>query len=262
MNELKIYNELKQNLSAIAFLKDVSNQIKIKEIKDDNLFSENLKNVMVKIILFSGIKEKVDDLYKADIKNMMLNHYKHFSLNEITYAFELERYGKLGDKTQHFQLFNADYVSTVLKKYETWKAVTRKQNNINTLKIENSNEMTPEEIEFSMIEGCDRIFREYKLNHRIEGVYVHIYDHLFKKGLLPRDKFYKDMIFAKAQVIAISEVKANARENNEPKKTMERAIKEIEDKVNLTPIAIAKKLALEDYFQKLIKNNENLNDKI
>jgi len=262
MSNIKIYEENKQTLSEISFVRNINNQIRISESKHNYDFSETLGSILVKVLNHLGIKQALHQVEKNDIKELILLRFKHLTLDEIDYAFKLERFGVFETKTEHFQLFNSEYVSTVLKKYETWKAVTRKQNNINTLKIENSNEMTAEEIEFSMIEGCDRIFREYKLNHRIEGVYVHIYDHLFKKGLLPRDKFYKDMIFAKAQVIAISEVKANARENNEPKKTMERSIKEIEDKVNLTPIAIAKKLALEDYFQKLIKNNENLNDKI
>jgi len=217
------------------------------------------KKIIENLLNKLGVGNKSNEQHHiAAIK--FISENKEYAPEEFDKAFNLAIEGILG--VDIFQQVNCVVIGKVMVAYRNYRTENLKSYKHQQQLLKLDIPMTPEEIEFSMIEGCDRIFREYKLNHKIEGVYVHIYDHLFKKGLLPRDKFYKDAIFAKAQVIAISEVKANARENNEPKKTMERAIKEIEDKINLTPIAIAKRLALEDYFQKLVLNNENLNDKI
>ena len=262
MSNIKIYEENKQTLSEISFVRNINNQIRISESKHNYDFSETLGSILVKVLNHLGIKQALHQVEKNDIKELILLRFKHLTLDEIDYAFKLERFGVFETKTEHFQLFNSEYVSTVLKKYENWKALIRKQHNISTLKLAETNDMTEQEKQFQIIEGCDRLFREYKFNKTISGVYVHIYDHLFKKGLLPTDKLYKDLIYAKAQVLAISEAKEIARENGETKKTVDRVIKEIEDKVNLTPVSIAKRLVLEEYFDELIKNNENLINKL
>ena len=100
-----------------SFFDIVYNSEKIKDLKDDQYFSGHLGIILLKICALSGIKSVIDDFTKKDIINMIFTRFKHFSTADIWKAFELERYGAYESKTDHFQLFDTNYISEVLKKY-------------------------------------------------------------------------------------------------------------------------------------------------
>jgi hypothetical protein len=86
--------------------------------------------LMTRICVLSGIKEEIDNLNAQDISKMILSRYKTLSVFEINKAFELERYSAYDRKTDHFQLFNAEYVGEILKKYQNWKKRQYREQNI------------------------------------------------------------------------------------------------------------------------------------
>ena len=47
------------------------------------------------------------------------------ALEELHKAFQLERYGELGEATAHYNLINAPYIAQVLTKYVSWLRKTR-----------------------------------------------------------------------------------------------------------------------------------------
>lgn len=131
-NEIKIYNQ-QNSLDAYEIISANSNQTDINFLKNTYRFekirdlskkegSQILISVMlIKIAMLSGIKNEINQNDAQDIIKMILRVFKTLSLEEIYKAFELERYGILGDKTGHYQLFNAEYVGFVLRKYQNWK---------------------------------------------------------------------------------------------------------------------------------------------
>ena len=132
MSDLIIYNENKNNLNNIDFVKDSKNQIQIKSVENKIYLGEQLSVLITQIYNLSGIKGELNQIQAQDVLKMILTQFKELSLNEIYKAFELERYGSYTKQTDHFQLFNAQYVSSILKKYKNWKREIKKTNNIET----------------------------------------------------------------------------------------------------------------------------------
>ena len=195
MSNISIYNSEKQTLTGISFLKDVSVQIKIRDIKDISEFNTQVGSMMLTIINHLGIKEAVSKIEKDDVKEMILMQFKHLSLDEVSYAFKLERYGVYRDKTDHFQLFNAEYVSTVLNKYLKWKVETRKQNNLNTPRLPQQTELSQEEKDQKVIDGLNTVFNEYKNTDRVFDGRLYLYDFFYKRNLLPKDAPTKNAVY-------------------------------------------------------------------
>ena len=66
------------------------------------------------------IKNPVETYVKQDIVNMLSGFGGNLSFEEIIKAFELERHGVYKERTEHFQLFDCNYISQILKKYQNW----------------------------------------------------------------------------------------------------------------------------------------------
>lgn len=128
------------SLSTIEFFNFIHQTLKIKDRIDEIGFLNLLGACLVKIHSLSGIKSQIDDFTKQDLLKMILSRFKTLSIDEIYKAFEMERYLTYGQKTDHFQLFDANYVSEILSKYENWKIEEKKKlffeaDQIETLKI-------------------------------------------------------------------------------------------------------------------------------
>jgi hypothetical protein len=122
-------------LQKVDFLKSTYNQTKIRELSTSPQFKELLAAVLVKISILSGIKGEIDDFIKQDISKMILSSFKELSIEEVSKAFELERYGQYDVKTDHFQLFDSNYISQILNKYKKWKI--REKTELNLVAPEN-----------------------------------------------------------------------------------------------------------------------------
>ena len=134
MSTVAIYNEDNLSLGAVAFIKSTYGQMPIRNISDSYEVTKNITHFITATSNRLGIKEALNNLDKADITEMLLTKYKSLSFDEIYYAFKMERYGDLGERIQHFQLFNAEYVSQVLDKYVAWKRKIKMEHNISEAK--------------------------------------------------------------------------------------------------------------------------------
>lgn len=84
--------------------------------------------LFTKVFNLSGFKGRIDEIHKADIMQLMFERYGHLSLEEIDYAFRHDRYS--GAPIEHFQLFNAEYVAKVLKRYADFVMQVKNENHL------------------------------------------------------------------------------------------------------------------------------------
>lgn len=188
--------ELNCELSKVEFLKLTYNLIKIKEISNEPNFKELLGAVLVKISILSGIKGEIDDFIKQDISKMILSSFKELSIDEICKAFELERYGQYEAKTDHFQLFDSNYISQILKKYKNWKNKERIELNI-IAPIKNI-EISEKEKSYIELNMHKMIFDEIKDNGFSSSAW-HLYTDLELSGKIKpspeeKSKLYKEQL--------------------------------------------------------------------
>lgn len=218
---------------------------------DKTTVSQGLSMLFTRIANLSGIKDPISQFNKTDIAEMILMRFKGLSLEEIDYAFKLERYGVYSSKTKHYQLFDADYVSTVLEKYKQWLKQTRVENNIPiaiTTTQNQQKELTPKEKETVLKLGLERVYHEYKTFKTIPVGVNYLYNYLFdKKEINPTADYRK-----KTRQQAISNL--NPTHKNEILK----ALDALNGKSNRKPKEEAiqnecKRIALKDYFDNLIK---------
>ena len=248
---LVIYKQERQSLNTVDFLNDISNQVKIRDISEDD-FKHHLIKSIVTINALSGIKDPMDDITKQDIKEMILMRFKGLSFDEICYAFKKERYGDLGVRTEHYQLFDAKYVSEVLDKFVKWKKDKIVQHNLHNKKPDEVS-ISDQEKDFIMSEAIDRVKKEVNQNGFISGVSFHIYDYLDKQGKLPTDSDYKNKIYEQAKALARGEAATKAKYSLGDHRDLSKVIESIEKKGNSNVVNISKRLVLEYYFNKLNK---------
>ena len=246
---LAIYKPERQSLTTVEFLKDISNQVKIRDISEED-FTHHLIKTIVLINSLSGIKDPMDNVVKQDIKEMILMRFKALSFDEISYAFKKERYGDLTPRTEHFQLFDAKYVSEVLDKFVKWKKDKIIQHNLNN-KIPETVETSDQEKEFIMTEAVDRIKKEVQQNGSITSMCVHVYDYLYKKGLLPpHTKEFRDKYTALAIPIAKGLAASKATYSLDDHRKLTKRIEFIAQGKGEELKNVSKRLVLQDYFKR------------
>lgn len=77
--------------------------------------------IISRVAILSGFKGEIPDINKQDITELLMTRFKTISLNELNFAFKIDRHGYHGEPTPHYQLFNAEYVVKVLNKYLDYK---------------------------------------------------------------------------------------------------------------------------------------------
>ncbi|MFI8377725.1 hypothetical protein [Leeuwenhoekiella sp. NPDC079379] len=102
------------------FFKSISEQERISNLSDA-LQGVGMGTIFTNHALLSGYKGKIPELNKQDIGVMVRTRFRTLSLEELAYAFQIDRHGYHGEPTRHYQLFNAEYVSTIINKYLEWK---------------------------------------------------------------------------------------------------------------------------------------------
>lgn len=172
-------------LSPIAFLKSNHSFKKLRERKTEANISILLSVAWTKISALAGLKSSTDVEVSQDITNMIFNIHNDLSLEEIYKAFELERHCVYNEKTEHYQLFNAEYVAEILKKYKKWKQQTKIEHNITS---NSQNNMLPEMSEAQKKETMDnaiiRKFNEYLETNQVEEPFVYIFDELYERNII------------------------------------------------------------------------------
>lgn len=253
MSDLVVYQQQKQSLGAVDFIKDTLNQVRIREIK--NTF-EAKKAIIVWIHATSyacGIKEQIHEVIEDDLVECILSRFKSLSVDELYYAFKLERYGVYEHKTDHYQSFNAVYVSTVLKKYIEYKKNTRVKHNLPIAKTQDMPQLTQQEKDDLTYTGVINCFDKYVQDEYIINGYVWVYDHLQELKILNPEKESK----LAAMKIAKKNLQKQAKENPNPS-VAKKMIEDLEKKNSPAIIVEAKRLLLEQYFSELINKNKSI----
>ncbi len=234
-------------MNNIAFLKKPQS-VTIRATKKTNEFFMVLGLMLTKIANLSGLKGDISEVNKTDIEDLIISFYSFLSLDEIFYAFKLERYNQYQEKSKHYEMFGAEYVSEVLKKYTNWKSNAKKQYNIPLPKHEpEEKELTKEEKEVIVAKGVERMYQEFKNGKEIPTSCVYIYNYLRKKGVIkPHSPSYKEEKRKKA----VKNIKVQNSIINDVMSLRKQPTKEkIEDE--------CKRLALIDHFQKRLESESS-----
>ncbi|WP_412464243.1 hypothetical protein [Flavobacterium mekongense] len=258
--------EVEKNTSGtnVVFLKNNFSFKKIRHRVTEIDFKVMLAIALTRICALSGIKEKVSQSDSEDIVKMILYTHNDLTLEEIYKAFELERYSIYEEKTQHFQLFNAEYVSTILKKYKSWKLLTRKEHNINPEKEEVSTELSPEGISKIMDKAITEKYLEYLNSGTISEPITHIFDELVERGTIKLatrkesklGKYYDEML-EKAKNELLSEFENAEGKDFTESKSISSIVQEIKSGKSPKITLLVKKYVLLEYFKKLKEKNED-----
>lgn len=252
--------EKKCNNSPVAFIRENYSNSRIRKTKSEPHFKMTLAIMLTKISALAGITGEVDDFNASDINKFILTSCNDLSLEEIHKAFELERFGSYDEKTKHFNLFNADYVSTVIKKYRKWKLEVKTQFNIS--KTTALPEMTESQKREIINQGIIRVFSEYQETKKLPEPNAYIFDELYERKIIkgsdtPKLHEYYQVKIKQAEKELKDEFELSKKTS--PGKTERRQIQEEIDKILLGDsekiFVRTKRIILAEYFDKLIREN-------
>jgi hypothetical protein len=249
--------EEKSNVSPVLFLKSNFENKKIRERATDPDLKMIIGTMLIKICTLSGIKNEIDSLTAQDIVKMILSTYSDLTIEEIHKAFELERYGSYEDKTEHFQLFNSDYISKILKKYKNWKQKTKSLHNIEFNSKNQLPELTESQKETILINGVNRVYQEYQSTKIIEDPCEYIFDFLIQKGKIKNNSNPKVLEYYQTKLQQAKEQLKNEQSKKSSANALERRkfaeeLKEIIEGYSPKIIIRAKKNILVEFFDKQI----------
>lgn len=256
INHIALIEE-KCNVGSVQFLRSNFENKKIRERSTEPDVKILIATMLTKILTLSGIKNEIDSLIGQDIVKMIFSTYGDLTVEEIYKAFELERYGSFEDKTEHFQLFNADYIAKILKKYKNWKQNLKMHHDItsnSTLKLE---EITASQKETIIKNGVNRLYEQYKSSKIIEDPSEYIFDFLVEKGKIknnnnPKVIEYYQIHIQKATVELKSETIVKTSTSKTERSQIKIDLEEIISGISAKIIIRAKKNILAEYFDKQI----------
>jgi len=275
MNELQISNEENYfitkreeinttlKLPTKSFLQNSYDFKKIAVLKNEPNFVMLIAGWCVQTSTLMQIKNPIDQFVKKDIFNMLTGYWSILGFEELVKAFELERFGVYKEKTEHYQLFDCNYISQVLKKYQNWKRENKIELQIEPLKTEVK--MSVEEINKIMVDAVNNKYREFLNTSDISEPFNHIFKELVEIGKLkmptketPKMQNYYDSKLKAATDQILSEFKKSTHEEKSKRQEIKEIIKAIElgemnqnyDKAKVKIEVRAKKLVLIDYFTK------------
>ena len=246
--------------TSIVFLKNSFEFVKIRTRQYEPNFNNIVGLMITKISGLAGIKDEIDMATKSDLLRFIKTRCGDITLEEIYKAFELERYGEYPEKSQHYQLFGTEYFSQVIKKYRTWKHETRLHHNITKSDpVALLPDISESQKKERLINGIIRIFNGFKQSNEIEFPFVWVFDELQERGLIKGantpvlEKYYADkMAEAKIQVQNELEIEKSISTFIK-RKTIAREIEEVLHGNSSKVIIATKKIVLKEYFEKLIR---------
>lgn len=251
--------EQKCSFGAVQFLKINLENKKIRERTTEPDIKMLIGIMLMKIGTLSGIKNEIDTIIGQDIIKMIFSTYGDLTIEELNKAFELERYGSFDDKTEHYQLFNADYIAKILKKYKKWKHNIKIHHDItaDTLKLEAITESQKQTI---IQNGINTLYEQYKSTKTIEDPSEYVFDYLVKTGKIKNNSNPKLLEYYQQQL-----QKAKQQlEKETTGKTSSSKTERVQIKIDLQQIINgyspkiiirAKRNILAEYFEKQISIN-------
>jgi len=257
MSNIVIYDEKRQKLTGISFVRDVKKQVKIRDVNNEYETIKRSSLIFAEASNLLGIKEPISDINKRDLLEMILSRFKSLSWDEVAYALKMERYGEFGARTQSYGLFNSVYVSDVLEKYISWKRKMMVEHEIPFSIEVNEPEVSDEEKQYWINLGVTNCLNFFMDKHFVENGRIHVYDVLYDE-YLPKDREYKEKI--KKSAMECIEVEQSLKkphtrgESKQIKELLERA-KNPNDGI---VILKCKQLVLEEFFRNLVNDEKSL----
>lgn len=192
-----------------------------------------LEIIINKAHALAGIKSELTPFDAEDLTKMILSKFNTLSPEEIQKAFELERYGDYQTRTEHFQLFNASYVSEILIKFQNWKMQKKKELQIKLPEPEEPQitEAEKNEILFGAVENAFDCWIENKsFDHSV----FYIHDFLCRIGIIKSNSDKYKSLLEDCTTDALLEIEEEKQkelhsansiyERRSVKKTLERKI--------------------------------------
>ena len=246
--------------TAPVFIKNTYKFVKIRDRQTEFNFKTLIGVMFVEISILAGVKDIADE-NKRDIMKMILTTCSDLTIEEIYKAFELERYGEYGQKTEHFQLFNADYIAKIIAKYREWKLQIKTQHNISLtlLKEKNEEKVSAEEQKLIMGNAIKRLYYEFLESGEVSIPCSYIFDDMYYRGM------FIGMDLPTYKRIAEREVRYEITSKKTASKFEFNAVKEILKNIetndrNEKVLAYAKRLVIHDYFTRIKNENNEIND--
>jgi hypothetical protein len=246
--------------TAPVFIKNTYKFVKIRDRETEFNFKTLIGVMFVELSILAGVKDITDE-NKRDIMKMVLTTCSDLTIEEIYKAFELERYGEYGQKTEHFQLFNADYIAKIIAKYREWKLQIKTQHNISlaSLKEKNEEKVSEEEQKLIMDNAIKRFYNEFLQNKEVPILCSYIFDEMYYR------KMFVGMDLPIYKRIAEREVKSEITSKKSTSKFEFNEIKEVLKNIesndkNEKVLAHAKRLVIHDYFTRIKNENNEIND--
>ena len=243
------------------FLTDAYSISKIKDRLNEPLIEDFIGIILGKISALGGFKNEIDSIVKDDILKMIFSQFKELSVEEIYKAFELERYNAYDTKTEHFQLFDANYISSVLKKYKNWKSEQKRVLNISAPK--EVMELTAEEKEAKIISGINFKFSEYIETKEVSSPFVWVFDELVHRKILkmptsetPKLSEYYNSKLQQARTELLTEQKKVQPKDANERKNIKLEIEKILNYKSEKTEVRAKRIVLVEFFNKQIELNK------
>ena len=210
--------------------------------------------LFARIATLVGLKGEIDPIQKQEIWNVIFSRFSGLSFQELYKAFQMDRSKEFGDITDHFQLFDVAYISTVLEKYIEWKRKTQIEHNIRISEKATEKMITEEEKEFRTRRWLISGFQEYKDTGILPVLAVPLYDALYTLGMLtPYYATYTDEKRATMLQAATERAKNQMSTTDNRKEyallkalyqTMKSGAQDTEGKI----LSIKKEVALQDYY--------------
>lgn len=128
----------------------------------DSEINKQLGLILVRNIGFSGLKDdQIPEKFMLDdIIKMIKTKFKNLSFGDINLAFDMDRYGEIGEPEKHYYNFDTTFVLSIISKYENWKVEQAKLKSIDPIKKEK--EITDEEIQMIDKEYFQSIISDLK----------------------------------------------------------------------------------------------------
>lgn len=253
--------EERTNLTPISFLKEHYSFSKIRDLRNNLNFKFTMAICWSKICALSGIRTEIDSFVVEDISKMITNVYTELSVEEIYKAFELERHGVYESRTDHFQLFSAEYVSSVLKKYRTWKQEMLRRHYIKAPEKETLKTITIEEQFKIMNNAIIRLYNEYLETGVISIPCGHVFDEMYLRKLFKEDMDYAKF-FSLAKDHVEFDIKTEKLLGGSDKNKIKEALDSLKDPKNEKVLSRAKQLVLKEQFDYLKAINTNIRELI
>ena len=260
MSNILIYKEDRQSLSEIAFIKDSQHHVKIREINNSYEGIKQLSIIISEAFTRSGVKGDITTDEVKEIKECIFMFFKALSLDEVAYAFKLERFGRSWLKTEHFQLFNATYVGNVLGNYVEWKKKVKIEHNISAKK--DPNEPTEEQIRFLENRAVTKAIQLFEETQNVTSDYTHLYEFFLEKGFINPTNEEKKKYYEDSKEILEMELKELKPTSREESKEIKNFLAGLQKNKNPKVISKSKELIVTAYFRKLRRENELENFKL